>query len=143
MAVKLHSFVNDVVIEDDRIQCVIIQSKQGPLAIKAGAVIDATGDGDVAFSAGIPFEQGRDKDGLCQPGTANLRIAGVDVEKFSGEPDKLKLLWNKFLDDYRHRPSQAAGSACGKVNPGRHYILSELFLRLWNRSHQPRRFNPG
>lgn len=99
--VKLHSFVNDVVIEDNRIQGVILQSKQGPLAIKAGIIIDATGDGDVAFSAGIPFEQGRDRDGLCQPGTVNLRVAGVDVDKFSGEPDKLKLLWKKFHADYR------------------------------------------
>lgn len=99
--IKFHSFVNDVVIEDDKIQCVIIQSKQGPLAIKAEAVIDATGDGDVAFSAGVPYEQGRDKDGLCQPGTVNFRIVGVNVEKLTGDVDKLKTIGKKFREDYR------------------------------------------
>lgn len=68
VGIKFHSFVNEVVVEDDQIKYVIIQSKKGPLAIKAGIVIDTTGDGDVAFSAGVPFEQGRARDGLCQPG---------------------------------------------------------------------------
>ena len=101
VAVKFYAFVNDVVIEDDRIQCVIIQTKQGPVAIEAGMVIDATGDGDVAFSAGVPFEQGRDADRLCQPGTLNFRIAGVAVSKFAGDVDKLKNLMKQFKQDYR------------------------------------------
>lgn len=99
--IKLHSFVNEVVVEDDIIKYVIIQSKKGPLAVKASIVIDTTGDGDVAFSAGVPFEQGRELDGLCQPGTVNVRIAGVDVDKFKGVPDGLKELGRKFREDYR------------------------------------------
>lgn len=96
-----HSFVNDVITENNKIQCVIIQSKKGPLAVKAEVVIDATGDGDVAFSAGIPYEQGRALDGLCQPGTVNFRIVGVDVEKMTGEVDGLKVIGKKFHDDYK------------------------------------------
>jgi hypothetical protein len=96
-----HSFVNDVIIEEGRISCVIIQSKKGPLAVKADIIIDSTGDGDVAFSAGIPYEQGRDLDGLCQPGTLNFRLAGVDVEKLTGEVDGLKVIGKKFHEDYR------------------------------------------
>jgi hypothetical protein len=99
--VKFHSFVNEVALENNRIQAVIIQSKQGPIAVKAGIIIDATGDGDVAFSAGVPFEQGRDKDGLCQPGTVNFRIAGVDVKKLTEGGDKLKEIGRKFKEDYR------------------------------------------
>ena len=99
--IKFHSFVNDVVVEDKIIQCVIIQSKQGPLAIRAKIVIDATGDGDVAFSAGIPYEQGRDQDGLCQPGTVNFRLAGVNVDQLTGEVDKLKVIGRKFKEDFR------------------------------------------
>lgn len=99
--IKFHSFVNDVIVEDDLIKYVIIQTKQGPLAIKAGIVIDTSGDGDVAFSAGVPFEQGRALDGMCQPGTVNVRIAGVDIDKFTGYPDKLKELGQKFRADYR------------------------------------------
>ena len=96
-----HSFVNDVVVENNRIQAVIIQSKQGPIAVSAGVVIDATGDGDVAFSAGVPFEQGRDKDGLCQPGTVNFRIAGVDAARLTDGEDKLKVIGRQFKEDYR------------------------------------------
>lgn len=99
--IKFHSFVNDVVIEDDKIQCVIIQSKKGPLAIKADVIIDATGDADVAFSAGVPFEQGRDKDGLCQPGTLNFRLASANVEKLTGDVDMLKVIGKQFNEDYR------------------------------------------
>ena len=99
--ILFHSFVNDVVLDNNTIQGVIIQSKQGPLAIKAGIVIDATGDGDVAYSAGVPFEQGRDLDGLCQPGTTNFRIAGVDVNKLTISGDQLKAIGRKFKEDYR------------------------------------------
>ncbi|MHB8130831.1 MAG: FAD-dependent oxidoreductase, partial [Mobilitalea sp.] len=120
--IKFHSFVNDVVVEDNKIQCVIIQSKQGPLAIKAEVVIDCTGDGDVAFSAGIPYEQGRDLDGLCQPGTVNFRIAGVDVDKLTGDVDKLKTIGKKFTQDYR---AGTTGLSCkrqdlpfGRLTPG-------------------------
>lgn len=99
--IKFHSFVNDVVIEDNKIQCVIIQSKQGPLAIKAEVIIDATGDADVAYSAGVPFEQGRNTDGLCQPGTLNFRLAGANVEKLTGDVDMLKVIGKQFKEDYR------------------------------------------
>ena len=99
--ISFHSFVNDVIIDENRIQCVIIQSKKGPLAIKAKNIIDCTGDGDVAYSAGIPFEQGRDLDGLCQPGTVNFRIAGADVEALTKKGDGLKRIGKKFNEDYR------------------------------------------
>jgi hypothetical protein len=79
--VKLHSFVNEVVVENRKISFVIIQTKQGPKAVKASVIVDATGDGDVAFSAGAAYEQGRASDGVCQPGTSSFRITGVDIEK--------------------------------------------------------------
>lgn len=99
--IKLHSFVNEVVVEDGKIRYVIVQSKQGPQAICADVVIDCTGDGDVAFSAGVPFEQGRHPDRLCQPGTLNFRVAGVDVDALSSGPDDpFKSMENKFRQDY-------------------------------------------
>ena len=101
--VLFYSFVNDVVIENNHIKAVIIQTKNGPMAVSAQVVIDATGDGDVAFAAGVPFKQGRDKDGYCQPGTLNLRLAGVDPKFFCegpAEKDKLKAIDKKFQLDY-------------------------------------------
>jgi hypothetical protein len=101
--VLFYSFVNDVVIENNHIKAVIIQTKSGPMAVSASVVIDATGDGDVALAAGVPFKQGRDKDGYCQPGTLNLRLAGVDPKFFAQGPaenDKLRAIDKKFQEDY-------------------------------------------
>ena len=101
--ILFYSFVNDVVVENNHIKAVIIQTKNGPMAVSASVVIDATGDGDVAFAAGIPFKQGRDKDGYCQPGTLNLRLAGVDPRFFARGPvekDKFKAIDKKFQEDY-------------------------------------------
>ena len=120
--ISFHSFVNDVIVDEDRIQCVIIQSKKGPLAIKAKIIIDCTGDGDVAYSAGVPFEQGRDLDGLCQPGTVNFRIARADVEALTKDGDGLKRIGKIFNTDYR---AGKTGLTCkrqdlpfGRLTPG-------------------------
>ncbi|WP_313153420.1 FAD-dependent oxidoreductase [Lacrimispora sp.] len=100
--ILFHSFVNDVVLKNNRIEAVIIQTKQGPVAVKAGIVIDSTGDGDVAYSAGVPFEQGRDTDHLCQPGTLSFRVTGVNAALLmeNGE-DKLAEIGRKYKQDYR------------------------------------------
>lgn len=92
----LHSFVNEVIMNEDRIEAVIIQTKNGPVAVKAEVIIDTTGDGDVAFSAGIPYEQGRDKDGLCQPGTVSVRVVGADVRKLTENGDRLGEITKEF-----------------------------------------------
>ena len=97
----LHSFVNEVIMNEDRIEAVIIQTKNGPVAVKAEVIIDTTGDGDVAFSAGIPYEQGRDKDGLCQPGTVSVRVVGADVRKLTENGDRLGEITKEFRKDYR------------------------------------------
>ncbi|MDR0876533.1 MAG: FAD-dependent oxidoreductase [Treponema sp.] len=108
--VCLHSFVNEVVMENGAIAYVVIQSKQGPLAIKAKQVIDCSGDGDVAFAAGIPFDQGRDSDHACQPGTVNFRIGGVDAAFLTeGGKDRLREIGKRFREDYR---AGRTGLAC-------------------------------
>lgn len=97
----LHSFVNEVIMDEDRIAAVIIQTKKGPVAVKADVIIDTTGDGDVAFSAGVPYEQGRDRDGLCQPGTVSVRLAGADVESLTKNGDRLGEITKEFRKEYR------------------------------------------
>lgn len=99
--VKLHAFVNDVHVKENRIEAVIIQTKQGPLAIQADMVIDCSGDGDVAFACGIPFDQGRDSDHRCQPGTVSLRLAGADTEKLLRHGDQLREISQRFNQEYR------------------------------------------
>ena len=106
---KLHAFVNDVVMKDGQIQAVIIQTKQGPKAVRAQIVIDCTGDADVAFSAGVPFAQCRAADGLCQPGTVSFRLAGADTAGLLKDGDQLKVIGQRFHDEYR---AGLTGLAC-------------------------------
>ncbi|MEJ6949465.1 FAD-dependent oxidoreductase [Natronospora cellulosivora (SeqCode)] len=78
---RLHTRVSDVIVEDNIIKGVISSSKSGFEALMSDVVIDCTGDGDIAARAGVPYEQGRDNDGLVQPGTVNFRLAGVNSKK--------------------------------------------------------------
>lgn len=83
-----HSYVVDSIVEDGRIRGVVVESKSGREAILAKVVIDASGDGDVAARAGVPFELGRDGDGLCQPMTLMFEVDGVrafPIQQNAGE----------------------------------------------------------
>jgi len=121
--VLFHSFVNEVVVENKLVKAVIIQTKQGPLAIVAKTIVDCTGDGDVAFAAGVEFEIGRETDGLCQPGTLSFRVAGVDSASLLEDGrDVLNEVGAKYKEHYR---AGSTGLTCkrqdlpfGRLTPG-------------------------
>lgn len=69
--------VVDVVMDENTITGVIISSGAGLSAITANIVIDATGDGNVAFLAGAPTEMGRE-DGRVQPASIMFTVENVD-----------------------------------------------------------------
>ena len=69
------------VVENDTIVGVIVENKSGRGFIKAKRVVDSTGDGDVAFSAGVPFFKGREEDQRMQPCTIMFNVGGVDFER--------------------------------------------------------------
>ncbi len=75
----LHSRVVDARTDDGRITAVVLATKTGMVEIKAGAVVDATGDADVAAYAGAATLKGRDPDGFLSPMTLNMIITNVDV----------------------------------------------------------------
>ena len=52
---RLHSWVAAPMLDESRVTGVIVESKSGRQAIAADVVIDATGDGDIAARAGVPF----------------------------------------------------------------------------------------
>lgn len=72
-----HALVAGVACEDGRIAALEIESKSGRRRLRVGAVIDASGDGDVAALAGVPFEVGDGRGSGLYPSTM-ARIAGVD-----------------------------------------------------------------
>jgi glycine/D-amino acid oxidase-like deaminating enzyme len=52
----LHAWACEALRDGDRLRGVTLQTKSGRSAILADVLIDATGDGDIIASAGVPFE---------------------------------------------------------------------------------------
>ena len=61
--VLLYTFASRPVMEGNTMKGVIIENKSGRQAILAKIVIDASGDGDMAAQAGVPYIKGRETDG--------------------------------------------------------------------------------
>ncbi|MCK8489311.1 FAD-dependent oxidoreductase [Paenibacillus sp. MBLB2552] len=78
-----HTFVYDIQLSDDRsrVEGVIIANKSGRSFIRCRYLIDATGDGDMAALAGVPFQKGGDQ-GELQPGSMCYLLANVNRMKF-------------------------------------------------------------
>ncbi|MBQ5354000.1 MAG: FAD-dependent oxidoreductase [Alistipes sp.] len=89
--VLLYVFVADTIVENGKVKGVIIESKAGREVILAKTVIDCTGDGDVAFRAGVECNKG-DENGGMQPPTLMFLMRGVEVQKLRdaicNEPEK-------------------------------------------------------
>ena len=81
--VLLFTQVVDVLTDGDRITHVITYNKSGLTAVPASAVIDATGDADVAARSGCEYEKGREGDGLMTPATLEFHVSHVDKEKLT------------------------------------------------------------
>jgi ribulose 1,5-bisphosphate synthetase/thiazole synthase len=77
---RLYTFAEDVVMEDGEIKGVIGVGKSGRTMFGAKVFIDCTGDGDIAASAGAPYEIGSDT-GELQPVSMVFRMSNVDIKK--------------------------------------------------------------
>jgi glycine/D-amino acid oxidase-like deaminating enzyme len=75
VTIRLHSLCVDAVVEDGIVGGAIFETKSGRQAIRAGVVVDASGDGDVFAAAGAPFQMG------SYIMTVVHRFANVDVER--------------------------------------------------------------
>lgn len=65
---------------DERLTAVLIDTKCGRRAVQGRIFVDATGDGDLAAKAGVPFDYGRPADGLVQGMTLMFALRGIDPE---------------------------------------------------------------
>lgn len=74
-----HAMLAGVSVENGTITGVQVCTKRGVETVEASIFIDATGDGDLAARAGVPFTLGRSADGATQPMTTNLKIGNVDT----------------------------------------------------------------
>lgn len=78
VSVLYHTDFLETLTDSNAAKGVLVHAKGGYLSIRAAVVIDCTGDGDVAASAGALFEMGNKKLGLIQPATMFFRICNVE-----------------------------------------------------------------
>ena len=90
----LHCLTVDAIMEGNTVKGVITESKSGRQAILAKRVIDATGDADIAFRAGVPYHQ--DPKEKLSAVTVNFGCSGVDLGKFFNYVfrERPKSLWD-------------------------------------------------
>ncbi len=79
---RLFSPVTDVLMDGPRVRGVVASGKRGPQRFAADVVVDATGDGDVAYAAGAEMVQGREEDGRSMPVTLVFALANTDPDAF-------------------------------------------------------------
>ena len=72
----------------ERIGAVLIETKSGRAAVVGRIYIDCSGDGDLSFHAGVPFEKGTSGHDMMYPSTM-FRVNGVD-------PARAGDAWNHF-----------------------------------------------
>ena len=76
--ILFYTFIADAAVENGKVTGIVVENKSGRSLIRAKTVIDATGDGDVAYKAGAAFTAGRESDGKMQPATLMFKVGGVD-----------------------------------------------------------------
>lgn len=76
--VFLQTPVVDALMAGASLEGLLVATKEGLRAMEGKIVIDATGDGDVAWFAGAPVEKGR-ADGLMQPVTLEFRQSRTGI----------------------------------------------------------------
>ncbi len=88
--VLYHTAFTEPVMENKKVTGVILHSKSGFERIITKVVIDCTGDGDVAYRAGVTCELGDEKRNLIQPATLFFRICNVDTGAVEADIEKNK-----------------------------------------------------
>jgi hypothetical protein len=108
-SILYHTLATDVVMDGDAIKAAVVENKGGRFLVGASRFVDATGDADVCFRAGVPTAFGRD--GVVQYATMAFRMSGVDVPRACAHPPALVEEWI------------AAADGAGYVLPRKHIYL--------------------
>ena len=94
VSLLLHSYLIDVIVQDDVLKGIVVANKSGMQVIMGDIFIDATGDADLAAMAGIPFEQTDIE--VINPVTLEFRVGGVNgdkvIEYIEEHPDQFELV---------------------------------------------------
>ncbi len=140
----LHTRFVDSIVDGNKISGILIDNKEGMQIIRSKIFIDCSGDGDLFYKSGVPFEMGRDIDGKVQPMTLVFFVNNVNYaqflnevrEKTNGDPDPyfVSLVKKAKTNGAFKIPIVRPGSTGPVPRFGRPYDLSccEVFINGTN-----------
>lgn len=103
---RLHTLFSRASVTGNLIDAAIVEGKGGRIALRAGQYIDATGDADLALSAGVPVIKGRNLDGKMQPMSLMFAVGHIDLDRFErwGGYGRMTERWNEIAvrDHFRN-----------------------------------------
>jgi len=108
VTLSLHTDFVDPMMDGTSLAGAIVHSKSGLQALAARVVVDCSGDGDVAFRAGVPMMHGQTGNGAMQPMTMFFMVSHVDRAKVEAyvRADPEANAWRLFgalVDEARSR----------------------------------------
>lgn len=115
-----HSFCTDVILAENgrRVTDVILDGKQGLMRVSGKQIVDATGDADVCFRAGAPFEKAGELD-AAQTLTTTFRLVNVDTEQARSFPkDQLHAMMREANASGKYHLPREEGSIHRTPIPG-------------------------
>jgi hypothetical protein len=77
----LHSLAVDILKEGDAVKGVIVENTSGRQLVRGKVIIEATGEGDIAVRAGVPFTKIDRKKEEIDPPSITFHMDGVDWGK--------------------------------------------------------------
>jgi hypothetical protein len=115
----LHSWSTRAIVEKDKVQGVIFESKSGRQAVLGKVVIDATGDGDILASAGAPFDCQMNPEMRSSKLAMTFRIGNIDSNKYLA-----------FKESEKHKNDELMHELEG-LGGFTHYILTSRKDVIW------------
>lgn len=98
VTVLFHTEFEKAITEGCNVRGVVVHNKGGRMAFLAKYVLDCTGDGDVAVSAGAEYVYGNENGGEPQAMTTMFLISGIEFKQ--NKPGELYNLMKKACDTY-------------------------------------------
>ena len=112
----LHALAGEAITDGKRVLGARIAGKGGIQSVSARVVVDATGDGDLAASAGAAWEKGRE-DGSLQAVSLNFELAGVDRSALPTWDEFVKLSGQAIQDGAIDLPPYVKSLHFGREHP--------------------------
>jgi hypothetical protein len=93
--ILFHTYFSDVIMDGEKLAGIIIENKSGRQAVFSKVFVDASGDGDVAFRAGVPFWQTRKEEAPRLNDGLMYKVAGYPEQNTIGgcDADTVMYLW--------------------------------------------------